>query len=150
VHDFRKIAFGFASAEAERSNDPGLLVEGHIDFKAASEEALHGSRYVFLGYKGAGKTHVGERLFLTEFGPQSFVKLLSLEDFPFTPFSKIIRGDSEPESKYPAAWSWILLVYILESFANDGALQHPDQIAFHDAVRAFREMGLSPAANPQR
>jgi len=28
---FKDIAFGYASAEAERSNDPGLLIEGYID-----------------------------------------------------------------------------------------------------------------------
>jgi hypothetical protein len=46
--DFRNIAFGHSSAEAERTNDPGLLLEGHIDFKAASDEALHGNKFLFL------------------------------------------------------------------------------------------------------
>jgi hypothetical protein len=149
VADFRNIAFGFASAEAERSRDPGLLVEGHIDFKAATEEALNGPRYLFLGYKGAGKSHIGERLQLSLSGSYSqFVKLVSLSDFPFTPFSKVIRGDAEPETKYPTAWSWILLIYLLESFARDGSIRHPDPSAFQDAVLAFRQMGLSPATNP--
>ena len=117
---YRDIKFGYSSAEAERSRDPGLLTEGHIDLRAASEEALHGQKYLFLGYKGAGKSFIAERIDLTLGGSHSdFVKLLSLSDFPFTPFSKIIRGNSEPESKYPTAWSWILLVYLLESFAKD-------------------------------
>ena len=64
-YDFRKIAFGFASAEAERKHDPGLLIDGHIDFKSATDEALRGSRFLFLGYKGAGKSHIGARLLLT-------------------------------------------------------------------------------------
>jgi hypothetical protein len=149
MYDFRKIVFGYASAEAEVSHDPGLLTEGHIDFKAASEQALNGPRYIFLGYKGSGKSHIGERLLLQNEGSyDTFVKLVSLDDFPFTPFGKVIRGDAEPESKYPAAWSWILLIYVLESFARDASVTHPDAVAFQDAVRAFREMGLSPASNP--
>jgi hypothetical protein len=76
------------------------------------------------------------------------VKLVSLADFPFTPFSKIVRGDLEPETKYPTAWSWILLIYLLESFARDAGVIHSDVIAFQDAVSAFRQMGLSPAGNP--
>src|SRR5208282_4538232 len=77
-----------------------------------------------------------------------FVRLVSLADFPFTPFSKIIRGDAEPETKFPTAWSWILLIYLLESFARDEGISHRDAAAFNDAVRAFRQMGLSPAGNP--
>ncbi|WP_229813977.1 hypothetical protein, partial [Novosphingobium colocasiae] len=59
---FKNIAFGYASAEAERSNDPGLLIDGYIDYKNASEQAISGSRFLFLGYKGAGKSTVGEHL----------------------------------------------------------------------------------------
>jgi hypothetical protein len=147
--DFKKIAFGFSSAEAERSNDPGLLLEGHIDYKAASEEALSGRKFLFLGYKGAGKSSIAERIQLSLSNSYSdFVTLVSLGDFPFTPFSKIIRGDVEPEAKLPTAWSWILLPYLLESFDKDTALKHHDLSAFHDAVSAFRQMGLSPAGQP--
>ena len=149
MHDFRKIAFGYSSAEAERSRDPGLLLEGHIDFKAAGEEALKGEKYLFLGYKGTGKSSIAERIQLTLCDSHAdFVKLISLADFPFTPFSKIVRGDAEPEAKFPAAWSWVLLIYILESFAQDEGVCHPNKIAFLDAIKAFRQMGLSPAADP--
>lgn len=145
MYNFSDIAFGYSSAEAERSQDPGLLLEGHIDFRAASDEALNGQKYLFLGYKGAGKSSIAERIELTLSESFSdFVKLVSLADFPFTPFSKIIRGDAEPETKYPTAWSWILLVYLLESFAKDEGVGHPDKVVFQDAIAAFRRMGLSP------
>lgn len=148
VLSFRDIAFGYSSAEAERTNDPGLLLEGHIDFRAASDEALYGNKYLFLGYKGAGKSSIAERIALTQSSEKSFVKLLSLAEFPFTPFSKVIRGDAEPESKFPTAWSWIILIFILESMAGDPAIQPLDSGVFRDAIQAFREMGLSPAAEP--
>lgn len=147
--DFRKIAFGFISAEHELANDPGLITEGYIDFKASAEEATDGKKFLFLGYKGAGKSSLGERLHLT-LGERHdrFARLVSLADFPFTPFSKLIRGDSEPEAKYPTAWSWILLIYLLESMANDEAGSHYNMPALMDAVKAFRQMGLSPASDP--
>ena len=147
--DFRKIAFGYASAEAERTRDPGLLLDGYIDFKAASDEVIKGRKFLILGYKGTGKSAVAERIQLTLADQYfEFVKLVSLADFPFTPFSKIIRGDVEPEAKFPTAWSWILLIYLLESFARDAGVTHPDMVAFNDAVSAFRQMGLSPAGDP--
>jgi len=146
---FKDIAFGYASAEAERSNDPGLLIDGYIDYKSASEHALNGSRFLFLGHKGAGKSTVGEHLQLRlkdEF--DRFVKYIALSDFPFTPFSKIIRGGDEPEHRYPAAWSWILLIHVLESLADDEGLQHSRMDEFQDALDAFRKMGLSPSGSP--
>lgn len=146
---FKRIAFGYSSAEKERAEDPELLLSGYLDYKAATDLAKTGKKYLFLGYKGTGKSAIGERLALTlkaEHG--SFVRLVSLGDFPFTPFSKIIRGDVEPEAKYPTAWSWLFLTYILESLSQDAALHHPDSIAFCDAVKAFRMMGLSPAGDP--
>ncbi|MBX5254853.1 hypothetical protein HJC03_31515 [Rhizobium sp. NLR4b] len=147
--DFRKIAFGYISAEAERAKDPGLITEGYIDYKGVNDEALDGEKFLFLGYKGAGKSSLGERLQLTLADRHDrFAKLLSLADFPFTPFSKLIRGDVEPEAKYPAAWSWILLIYLLESFAADEGGFHPNTPILMDAVRAFRQMGLSPDSNP--
>lgn len=147
--DFKDIAFGYASAEAERSNDPGLLTDGYIDFKKSSEEAINGTRFLFLGYKGAGKSTIGEHLQLRLRDEYSrFVKYIVLSDFPFTPFSKIIRGDAEPEHKYPTAWSWILLIHVLESLASDQGMSHPRMAEFQDALSAFRKMGLSPSGNP--
>ncbi len=112
-------------------------------------EALEGPKFLFLGYKGSGKTFLAERIRLElEDSYSDFVRSVSLGDFPFTPFSKIIRGNAEPETKYPTAWSWIILIYLLESFAKDEGLVHSDATAFNDAVNAFRRMGLSPAGNP--
>ena len=147
--DIRRIAFGYISAEDERSRDPGLLLEGHLDFKAASEEALRGDKFLFLGYKGSGKSSIAERLRLQlDHTFDRFLSLVSLADFPFTPFSKMIRGDTEPEAKYPSAWSWILLIYLLESFHKDQGATFLDKSTFEDAIVAFRNMGLSPASAP--
>jgi hypothetical protein len=52
--DFRDIAFGFASAEAERSQDPSLLTDGYIDYKAASKEAMDGHSIYFSDIRALG------------------------------------------------------------------------------------------------
>jgi hypothetical protein len=145
------IHFGFASAETERAQEPGLLLDGYVDFKKVISYAQSGPKFLFLGYKGAGKSAIAEKLSLiAESDYQTFVRVVQLGDFPFKPFSKMIRGDAEPESKFPTAWSWILLIYVLESFAEDNATTHLDENAFLRALAAFREMGLSPNADPAK
>ena len=146
---YRDIEFGYTSAEAERSSDPGLLMEGYVDLRHASQVALEGRHYLFLGHKGTGKSAIAEHIRLKSEGdPLAFVKLIVLSDFPFTPFSKIVRGNMEPESKFPSAWSWILLIYLLESFDEDHGATHDVPERFSSAVEAFRVAGLSPAADP--
>lgn len=143
--DFGKIQFGFASAERERALSPELLINGYVDIDNAAASAKSGHQFLFLGYKGSGKSGIAQRLSINaENDPLSFVKNVLIGDFPFTPFSKIVRGNAEPESKYPIAWSWLILVYIIESFANDSGLIHDNHGLFEEAVVALKQLGLSP------
>lgn len=146
---FSAIHFGFSSAEAESSEEPGLLLDGYLEVNNAFSEALKSSKFLFLGYKGSGKSAIGERLqLISNNDPNMFVRKMDMEDFPFTPFSKLIRGDIEPESKYPTAWSWIVLIYIMYSFRKDEGMSHPDQPSFISAVKCFEAMGLVPNNKP--
>ncbi|MGU9978563.1 P-loop ATPase, Sll1717 family [Phreatobacter sp. HK31-P] len=145
---FAEIQFGYSSAETESMEEPGLLLDGFVDMQGAFNQARTGPKFLFLGYKGAGKSAIGERIRLSAIdSPLDFVTQFYLQDFPFTPFSKMIRGDAEPESKYPDAWSWILLIYTIASLAKDEGMRHPDHGAIRSALDAFGEMGLSPNAN---
>lgn len=147
--EFKSIKFGFSSAEAESAEDPGLLLDGFLDSNSAFSLAIDSSKFLFLGYKGSGKSAIGERLqLISSDNPNLFVRKMDMEDFPFTPFSKMIRGDVEPEAKYPAAWSWIILIYIMYSFRSDEGMRHPDQQSFIAAVNCFKEMGLAPHHKP--
>ena len=149
MNEFLKIDFGEISSEAERENNPNLLKDGFIDLNSVEQEALGGRRFLFLGYKGTGKSAIGERIDLMQGGKYDrFVRKVSLSDFPFTPFSKIIKGDIEPEAKFPTAWSWIILIYVLASFGRDAAATHPDILQLGMVLKAFEEMGLSPEASP--
>lgn len=146
---FSEIQFGEISAETEREVNPKLIEQGFIDLNSIEEEALYGRRFLFLGYKGSGKSSIGERIDLSQGDRYDrFVKKVSLADFPFTPFSKIVKGDMEPEAKFPTAWSWILLIYAMESFGRDAATQHPEMEDFAAALQTFVQLGVSPGASP--
>ncbi len=148
MSNLQSINFGFSSAEAERSRDPGLLIDGYVDIEAASESAVNGNDFLFLGYKGTGKSSIAERVDLIYADePNVFVKTISLSDFPFTQFSKIVRGNIEPESKFTTAWMWIILIYLLDSFSKDSGIHHPDVGIFNDAINSFKQMGLSPSSD---
>jgi hypothetical protein len=58
---FKDIQFGFSSAEAERAEDPGLLLEGYLQLNNSFESARIGPKFLFLGYKGSGKSAIGEK-----------------------------------------------------------------------------------------
>jgi hypothetical protein len=145
--DFRQINFGFASAELEGAQAPNLLMDGYFDLHKVSAEALTGKDFLILGYKGAGKSAVAERLrLLYERNSQVFITNLSLEDFPYATFAEIIKDETAPEAKYPTAWSWLLLIYLLSSFEGDQLAQHDIPGALRQTMKALAEMGLVPVS----
>jgi hypothetical protein len=145
---FRDLKLGKTSAEKESIESPELLVEGFFDPENFIATARKRGPFLFLGYKGSGKSAIGEHLRLTaEDNPNLFVRYLSLGDFPYTTFGKIIKGDYEPEAKYPDAWSWLLLLQIIEQFAKDqGSSLHTDPVA-RDAHRQMELAGLLPTTS---
>lgn len=145
---FKEINFGLASAERESVDFPILLIEGYLDYGGASEESVKGSKFIFLGYKGSGKSALGQHLKLkADAEPSLFVNHLFLSDFPYTSFSKIISGDIEPEAKYPAAWSWILFIYLLASFQKDEGAASSSDPEYLGAIRALSKLGILPVTN---
>ena len=142
---FRDIRFGYASAEMESQNAPDLLLDGFWDLDGIIEEVVHGPRFLYLGYKGSGKSAIGEHLRLAaESNSTLFVTTTFLSDFPYTDFKKIVSGDAEPESKYPTAWSWLLLLAMVNSLAEDHGSLATDT-DFGLAVRSLKNMGLIPS-----
>ena len=110
-----------------------------------TDKALDGPTFLFLGYKGSGKSAIAERIALiSEEKFDRFVTILNLADFPFTPFSKIIHGDVEPEAKFPDAWSWLLLIYLVDSLRGDESIRHGDPVAFQSAVNILAATGILP------
>lgn len=147
VKDYRLIDFGYASAEQEGARAPGLLLRGYFDLNHVCEQALKGSEFLILGYKGSGKTAIAERLkLLYENDSQVFINDINLEDFPYASFSQLIPGNVAPEAKYPTAWSWLLLIHLIASLAKDASLKPRDPEELVATLEALRDMGLLPAS----
>jgi hypothetical protein len=143
---FNQIAFGYASAEKERAENPELLLEGYLDLHSASDRIVAGSDFLVLGYKGSGKSSVSQHVALrAQSDPTMFAKTLYLADFPFSEFAQIVPGDRDPQARYPTAWSLLLLLYLFDSFVQDGASSLADDVEFQSAVRTLRRLGLLPA-----
>lgn len=144
---FREIEFGWASAESESAERPELLTRAFLDLFGVSKIADGGSKFLFLGYKGSGKSAIGKHLKLSgEGNPTRFVSDINLGDFPFSTFAKIVRGDDEPESKYPMAWSWLLLLATINSLCGDEGLSTPYSLEWGRTVNELRGRGF--LANP--
>lgn len=143
---FKDIQFGQASAELEGSYYPDLLLEGFCDPWDIIEKVLKGPSCIFLGYKGAGKSSIGEHMRLTaESDENLFVDHTFLSDFPYANFSKIVSGEAEPESRFPTAWSWIITLSLLGSFSKDEGSQSSNDDDFISSILALKEVGLLPA-----
>ncbi len=142
---FKEFELGYASAEQESTEAPDLLIGGYLDYGNLIKEARDGPRFLFLGYKGSGKSAVNEHLrLIAENDPNLFVTSTFLADFPFTAFKKIIVGDNEPEAKYPTAWSWLLLVRLMASFADDEGSISNKSLEFTSAIQSLDALGLLP------
>jgi hypothetical protein len=137
--------FGFASADHEASHDPDLLLRGFVDPFDLVKEAKVGGKFLFLGYKGSGKSALGEHLrLLSQSDPHLFVKFINIADVSFSTFSQICKGIIEPEVRYPMVWSWLLLLFLLDSFsADEGSNYAHDQDLFL-SIEALKQVGLLP------
>jgi hypothetical protein len=120
VSSLASIQFGYADAHKEGSEAPELLLEGYLDDVYVMHHALYGSPFLFLGYKGSGKTAIVERAkLLAAQDPTLFVTSATLEDFSYTDFKTFAGGYGDFSSRYPTAWAWSLLVLLIESFERD-------------------------------
>lgn len=76
--------FGSASADAEASDRPELLLRGYFDYSGLIDTALNGSKFLFLGHKGSGKSALGEHLALaTQDDPQTFIRMVDIADLSY-------------------------------------------------------------------
>jgi hypothetical protein len=144
----RDFDFGFASADTEATDHPELLRSGFLDHLSMVEEAQDGRKFIFLGYKGSGKSALGERLILLAEGdPSLFVRMINIADLSFQSFSQIMQQGVEPEARYPTVWSWLLLLQLFDSFAKDSGSNIAHSSELWLAVETLKEMGLLPDPN---
>ena len=144
--EFKSFKFGFTDAEQEGAIEPNLLLDGFLDPTGFVREVKHGNKFLFLGYKGSGKSAIGEHLRLTaERDSHLFVTNTILADFPYSDFARIVKGDAEAESRFPTAWSWLILLALFDSFSKDNGASPVSLIDFNNAIDVLKQSGLMPA-----
>lgn len=116
--DFRNIQLGKADAQEEGAEYPELLLNGYYDNNNIVYQVYDTTKFLFLGYKGSGKSALSEHLKLSASDGVN-IDQQSLKDFPYKTFAKIVSGDSEPEYKLKVAWRWLLLVHVLSNLIED-------------------------------
>ncbi len=143
--DFRKIKFGESDAGNEAKRFPELLLNGYLDEFGISKEALEGYRFLFLGYKGAGKSALSKHLELSNReNSEVLIKTILLTDFPYKLFNKIAKGQAEAEARYTKAWEWLLLIYVFEAFQEDQSSNTPQLEEWSQTLQFLREARVFP------
>lgn len=138
----KDIEFGKARAELEGARYPELLKNGYLDYRGIYEKLESGEKFLVLGHKGCGKSAIGEKLRLE--ATKKSVSTIHLEDFPFKSFGKIFSGDSEVEAKYPASWSWLLLLMIVDNLRNDPGARDAVNIDYNKSIKQLGDFGFLP------
>lgn len=136
--DIRKINFGLSDAQSERMDDPTLLTDGYLNLSQVIETVNNPRYFLFLGYKGSGKSALSEHLKLCE--NEYVVEQQPLKDFPFKFFDKVI--DNEDRTiKYKTIWRWLLCVSVLASLCKE--VKHINDKT-QEAIAIFTQLGLFP------
>lgn len=146
MKDFRKIVFGKTDAQEEGAEYPDLLINGYLPVDNINEQVLNTNKFLFLGYKGSGKSALSEHLKLTS-DENTIVDQQSLKNFPYKTFSKIVSGESEPEVKHKLAWRWLLLVRVLQELIHDSDAKSSSEAELQKATELLVQAGLMEVTN---
>lgn len=141
--DFRKIIFGKADAQEEGVEYPELLTKGYYNNNNIVEEVSKTSVFLILGYKGSGKSALSEHLKLSASNGLQ-VEQLSLKDFPYKTFSKIVTGSSEQEYKFKVSWRWLLLIQMLHSLLKDKDAKPRNYKELEELTEFMTQSGIFP------
>lgn len=147
---FSVFRFGMTSAEAESENDQGLFTLGYYDLGGSEERARTGREYLVLGYKGSGKSAIGQRLHLTHHSDTFVRQPVLLADFPFSHFSRISAGAGGAHAEYPTTWTFLLLVLLMEHFSYDETLDRVSQTILKETLSQLQQVGLMPGQSLSR
>lgn len=139
--DFRKINFGLSDAQSEGMDYPDLLIDGYVNILQVIENVNTPRIFLFLGYKGSGKSSLSEHLRLSE--SQAIIEQQPLKDFPFKLFEKVIEGEDRM-IKYKTIWRWLLCAKVLSSLCQDSDASLPN---VKEALAVFTQAGLFPVLN---
>jgi hypothetical protein len=142
--DFLDINFGYASAEREGATAPDLLLSGYLDHAGLTAEALTGGRFLFLGFKGSGKSAIGERArLLADERHDLFVSVVHLDEFPYTTMRREMLPDAAAaDASYQTVWAWLILLRLVSSLQTDEQVIAGQDATFTRTVRTLTKQGL--------
>lgn len=148
---FQDIEFGKTSGEAEAAEMPHLVAQGYFD-DGLLEPFMQRKKWLLLARKGAGKSMLGEKIkqIASLSKGTSAATLTHLADFPYKAFSHLMPGNVESASRYPASWSWLLCLQIIDALRNHPAVNTPLNIDANKAIGQLQTIGLLPTADLQR
>lgn len=139
--DFKAIHFGKADAHTEGESYPELLSKGYLNISSVAEKAMNSNVFLFLGYKGSGKSSLSEHLRL-QYG-EDVVDQQQLKDFPFREFDKML--DTEDKViRYKKLWSWILCVKVFGNLYADTSASIQSQEDVRKVVNILTQAGIFP------
>ena len=145
--DFRSINFGMADATQEGQEYPQLLTKGYLDPFGLVEYVLNSNVFLFLGYKGSGKSALSEHLRLALSETDKIIDQISLRNFAYKVFAKITGGKAEPDATHSLSWSWLLLVEILNNLREDREAVSNRSLDAKKAITLLERSGLLPISS---
>lgn len=142
-YDFRAITFGLSDARTEGEDYPNLLTDGYVDIDQVVDKAVNTSIFLFLGYKGSGKSSLSEHLLRSQ--KNTIVEQQQLKDFPFKFFDRILSCEDR-SLKYKTTWRWLLCTKVLYSICSKMSPEQFDA-STEKAIAVFTQLGLFPVLN---
>lgn len=139
--DFKAINFGKADAHTEGEVYPELLSKGYLNISSVADKALNGNVFLFLGYKGSGKSSLSEHLRLV--CGDTIVDQQQLKDFPFKEFDKTL-GSEDKIIRYKKLWSWLLCVKVFGNLYFDSSANVQSKEDLKKVVAIFTQAGIFP------
>lgn len=130
-------------AQEEGAEFPELLRSGYYDNNNIVDQVYDTTKFLFLGYKGSGKSALSEHLKLSTRDEAKIVQQ-SLKDFPYKTFAKIVSGDGEQEYKLKVAWRWLLLVQVLSVLISDKDATSNNSSDIEQLTNFLTQAGIFP------
>lgn len=145
--DFHAIKFGISDAQTEAVRYPDLMINGYLDVMGMVESALATPLFLFLGYKGSGKSALSEHLQLkSKTDDKLILQPINMYEFPYELLTKVVKADSADAIVLLTAWSWILLLYAMSSLESDPELFRSRPEDWTRVIEQLRREGLFPLA----
>ena len=148
---FRDIEFGKTSGEEEAAEVPHLIADGYFD-QGSLAPFLARKKWLVLARKGAGKSMLVEKIkqIAQSSTDNISARLTHLADFPFKTFAQLMPGTSESGTRYPASWSWLLCLQLIDALHSHPGETRSLNIDANGAIAQLKSVGLLPTADLQR